>query len=221
MSFRDLGYWVQNARTDLLLARLERESGSVNALERLYERHPDPWASLPRRYRYQRRKYDALLSMIPARRYPSVLDIGCGVGALARDLAPHADRVLGVDLSRACVEHARQISIGYPNLQFAQAEARGLDRTLDQQFDLVLLIEVLYYLSPPSKTVLDEIRRSVENLLAPGGILLLVNHSYLRLLPASRMTPLIHDRFCGSPWLHLRHEQWRPFYLASLFHKEP
>src|SRR5579863_1409496 len=80
MSLRDISLWVRSARTDALLSRLRREHGAEHAFDLLYEQLHDPWACTSPHFRYQRLKYDTLLSLIPPRRYRSALDLGCGLG---------------------------------------------------------------------------------------------------------------------------------------------
>jgi SAM-dependent methyltransferase len=221
MSPRDIAFWIQSARADARLARLTRECPLPEALDRLYRQRPDPWASTGSGYRYQRRKYQTLVSRLPARRYAHALDIGCGPGGLTRLLAPAVDRVLGIDLALAAVEQARQLSRDYPNVQFEPADLLALPLEWDQQFDLVVLADVLYYLAPLSDQGLKRLVATVGRLLTPGGLLLLVNHHfYFEIIPGARLTRPIHQAFRWSPLFHCREEQWRPFYLTSLLEKQ-
>src|ERR1700676_1811390 len=79
---------------------------------------------------------------------------------------------------RATTEHSK--------LEFKQGDALNLSRDLDNDFDLVVIADTLYYLSPLSDEVLQTVRERVVQLLGPGGILLLVNHFTLNLSPGSR-----------------------------------
>ena len=72
-----------------------------------------------------------------------VLDVGCGVGALAADLARLKDaRVTGVDLDRHAVAEARRLRRD-PRLTFLEADARALPAG---GFDVVILSNVLEHL---------------------------------------------------------------------------
>ena len=95
MTIRDVGFWLRSARADARLNRYCHTVGSGPAFDRLYGTVSDPFGTELPQYRYQRRKYDSLLSMLPQRRYRLALDIGCGLGAFTRKLAPFVDRVLG------------------------------------------------------------------------------------------------------------------------------
>lgn len=72
-----------------------------------------------------------------------VLDVGCGVGVLAADLARARDAIVtGVDLDRRAVAEARRLRRD-PRLTFLAADARSLP---DGRFDVVILSNVLEHL---------------------------------------------------------------------------
>ena len=72
-----------------------------------------------------------------------VLDVGCGPGALAADLARGRDaRVTGVDFDAAAIAAARR-RFDDPRLTFRVGDARALD---DEHFDVVILSNVLEHL---------------------------------------------------------------------------
>jgi predicted TPR repeat methyltransferase len=122
-----------------------------------------------------------MLSLLPSRRYKRALDLGCGLGNLTRRLGKHADHVLGIDLSHVAIAQATRETTEQSNLQFQQGDALNLSRDLDNGFDLVVIADTLYYLSPLSDEVLQTVRERVAQLLVPGGILFLVNHFVLNL----------------------------------------
>ena len=86
-------------------------------------------------------------------------------------------------------------------------------------FDLVVLADTLYYLSPISNDVLETVRERVARLLVPGGILLLTDHFIFTLDPGSRWSPKIHQCFRTAVGLIPLHESRRPFYLVSVLEK--
>jgi hypothetical protein len=92
---------ILNRSTDAALEKLQVEHGSEKAFDLLHSRKSDPFGSGLSRYRYQKLKYEKLISFLPKRRYSNVLDVGCGLGTFTRELSPHAGRVLGMDLSEA------------------------------------------------------------------------------------------------------------------------
>jgi SAM-dependent methyltransferase len=217
--FSDIRFWIRSARSDAQLQRLRSEHDNAQSLDLLYEERKDPWGLESPQFRYQQSKYSTMLSLLPRRRYKRALDLGCGLGNLTRRLRNHADQVLGIDVSHVAVAHARRKTPEQDNLQFQQGDALNLSRDLDNGFDLVVIADTLYYLSPLSDEVLQAVRERVVQLLVPGGILLLVNHFTLNLDPGSRWSPKIHQVFRSARNFTTIHESRRPFYLASIFEK--
>jgi SAM-dependent methyltransferase len=216
MSLRDISFWIRSARTDATFEKLRDQHGPRKAFDLLYKRKQDPFGSTRRHWRYQNLKYERLISFLPNRRYRRALDVGCGLGPFSRHLAPHADRVLGVDISEEAVSGARTLSAAHPNLRFEQHDVLRVGE-IDGQFDLIALLDVLYYLSPLSPDILQAVAFQLESLLAPGGILLLVNHFFFGFDPASQQTRRIHGEFCESTSLSVAAEYRRPFFLATVF----
>jgi len=218
MSLRDISFWIRSARTDASLEKLQAEHGSEKAFDLLYSQKSDPFSSGLSRYRYQKLKYEKLISFLPKPRYSNVLDVGCGLGPFTRELSPHAVRVLGVDLSEAAVIQARDCSRAHPNVRFERRDIQRIGE-IEETFDLITVLDVLYYLPNLSDDVLKSVAEQIETLLAPGGLLLLVNHFFFRVDPASRQTRRIHDSFRRNSSLQIVSENKRAFYLASIYSK--
>ena len=219
MNVRDIALWMRSAHADAHLARLRQQHGS-KAFDLLYDELEDPWGAATKHYRYQRRKYAVLLSLLPARQYRHALDLGCGFGGMVRLLAPYAEEVLGLDISRPAIEQAKQLSIGFSNLHYEQADALALDPALNKRFDLVVLADALYYLSPLDDEVLKRVRERIVSLLTPGGVLLLANHFFFALDPDSRLSRHIHDSFRWASGLQLKAEYRKPFYLVGILENQ-
>ena len=111
------------------------------AFERLYAGGPDPWGVLLSPFAQQR--YLALVEAV-GHRSPcgSILDVGCGEGALTRYLVGHAREVVGLDVSRTAVDRAGQL-VPKATFRCSTLEAFSTHET----FDLVLAVEVLYYVA--------------------------------------------------------------------------
>lgn len=69
----------------------------------------------------------------------TVLDVGCGGGVLAAELAGEADLVWGVDVSEAWIRRARDRFSDVENLSFAVEDAADLSRFEDDVFDVVVM----------------------------------------------------------------------------------
>ena len=116
----------------------------LDHLARLYARSDDPWNH--RTSPYEAAKYAATLAAIGPGPFGQALEIGCGNGSLARQLAPRCARLTAMDVTPAAVETARRHLADLPQVTVTQAMApQGLPEGC---FDLVLLSEVLYFLTP-------------------------------------------------------------------------
>jgi SAM-dependent methyltransferase len=76
-----------------------------------------------------------------------VLDIGCGNGAVAYDIAAKADRVIGIDIAEKNIKEAKK-KFQRANLEFILGDALNFDFSrLDvEKFDKIVLSNVLEHL---------------------------------------------------------------------------
>jgi len=216
MSVRDVAFWIRSARTDAIFEKLRNQHGPQKAFDLLYTEKCDPFGSLQSHWRYQALKYERVISFLPKRTYRSALDVGCGLGPFTRRLSAYADQVLGVDFSGAAIEQARKLSTSQSHVRYEWADVYNLQQ-IDERFDLITVLDVLYYLSPSSEELLQSIASQMEGLLVPGGLLLLVNHYFFGIDAQSKETRRIHDSFLQGTDLQVVSEHRRPFFLASLF----
>lgn len=131
--------------------------------------------------RYYARLLRRYLPVTPAAR-PRVLEIGCGVGHVARHLSRTCD-VCGLDISAAALREARQVA---PAAALLQAAAEQLPFA-PQTFDGALARHVLEHLPEP-ETALTELRR----VLRPGAPLVAAMPN-----PTGIMRPLKGERWIG------------------------
>jgi SAM-dependent methyltransferase len=218
MTFRDIAFWIRSARADSRLSRLRLEHGNAAAFDELYGGMKDPFGAELPQYRYQQRKYDSLLSMLPQRPYRRALDIGCGLGSMTRKLAPFAEHILGTDVSGAAIGQAAKLSTEHSNIVYSQEDMLAETRQ-QSAFDLIVLADTLYYIDPLTDTRLKTIVDNVAAKLTPGGLLLLVNHYFFGIDKASRGTRKIHDAFRSAPSLDCAAEHRRAFFLATLLRR--
>ncbi len=135
--------------------------------DRMYAAAQDPWSMRSRWY--ERRKYALTAAVLPRERYPEGLEVGCSVGELTAVLAGRCDRLTGWDASAAAVDRARARVAG---LGRVTVEQRVAPADALPEVDLLVLSEVLYYLSPADlQALLDQMRVAVR----PGGTLLAVH----------------------------------------------
>jgi SAM-dependent methyltransferase len=219
MSPRDIGLFLRSARTDARIVRLRATQGDQAAFDDAYA-NGDPWASADPRYRYQRRKYDVLAGLLPKRRFARALDLGTGLGLMARRLAATADEVVGIDVSAAAVAHATAANRDLPQLSFVQGDVMALPAALDGGFDALVLADTLYYLPPPiTDDTLKQVALRMARLLRPGGICLLANHYFSGADADSRISKRIHDAFSWSPGWQVLAQHRRPFYLVTILER--
>ena len=91
-----------------------------------------------------------------------VLDAGCGMGRHARQIAPHAHRVVAVDFSRAIDQAARNVT-GQPNVDCVQADLLALPLA-DASFDFVYSLGVLHHLADTERAIAALVAK-----IRPGG----------------------------------------------------
>ena len=145
-----------------------RESLAPGYFEGLYARDPDPW-----RFRgsvYERDKYAATLDALPRPRFADAFEVGCSIGVLSALLAARCDRLLSVDVAEAALDQARRSCEGLPQVRFGRM--RVPDDWAAGAFDLIVLSEVLYYMSDAD---VRRTARLTSASLRPGGVALLVH----------------------------------------------
>lgn len=165
-----------------------------DVLDRVHRDREDPWnVDSP----YERRKRAVTLASLPREHYPTALEVGCSVGALAVDLVARCDRLLAVDSSRTALDLARRRTSGVPGL--ALRLARVPEEWPHGRYDLVSVSEVGYFLSPRS---LGELVRRCFDSLADDGHLLLCHWRH-EPVGWPLAGPAVHDAFLatGAPVL--------------------
>lgn len=98
----------------------------------------------------------------------SVLDIGCGNGALLEALSGRIKRGAGVDESEAMLEKARARNAAHRNLEFAKISSPALPFG-DAEFDVVISLMSFRYLD------WDPLLKEVKRVMKPGGKFLVVD----------------------------------------------
>jgi 2-polyprenyl-3-methyl-5-hydroxy-6-metoxy-1,4-benzoquinol methylase len=111
--------------------------------------------------------HDYLLRQLPAR-CSFALDIGCGTGTFARQLAARAEHVLAIDLSPRMIEIARERSASYSNIEYQVADILEWEFPR-QHFDCIASIATFHHL--PMGTLLPRVRDA----LSEQGVLLVLD----------------------------------------------
>ncbi|WP_353363666.1 SAM-dependent methyltransferase [Mycobacterium sp.] len=136
--------------------------------DELYARSRDPWRLADRWY--EKRKYAITLAMLPQPVYRHALELGCSVGVLTEALTARCDHVTATDIARAalCETDARLRAAG--RRQHVTLQRTSIDCAWPaDDFDLVVLSEVAYYLS---ENTLRRVMDSEVSKLLPGTTVL-------------------------------------------------
>jgi ubiquinone/menaquinone biosynthesis C-methylase UbiE len=116
--------------------------------------------------RSAQRTIAALLELVSISNQDDVMEIGCGVGRIGRELAPHCRTWTGVDISANMLAWASDRMHGVRNAGFALLRSDGLKRFGENAFDVIYATNMFGHL--------DEIDRwryleEVFHVLRPGG----------------------------------------------------
>ncbi|MCJ2063737.1 nodulation S family protein [Methylobacterium sp. J-088] len=143
---------------------MTRHAGTLppSYFDKLYAADLDPWQF--ETSDYERGKYAATLAALPRVRYARVLEVGCSIGVLTRQLAERCDALVSLDLAERALDRARARcrDLAHVDLRLAQVP----NDWPEGSFDLILLSEVVYYLDA------DDVERLVERVrgaLAASG----------------------------------------------------
>lgn len=115
-----------------------------------------------------RLRFAIVLSLLPKKRFPRLLEVGYGSGIFQPELAQHCDQLYGVDVH----PYARRVS---RNLQTHQVETNLVQGDgialpfADQSFDCALAMSCMEYMDP-----LDQAAREMRRILKPDGAFLCV-----------------------------------------------
>ncbi|RYD51127.1 MAG: methyltransferase domain-containing protein [Sphingobacteriales bacterium] len=153
----------------------------------VYNANDDPWDFETSAYEAQ--KYAATVAALPHAHYQHALEIGCSIGVLTKRLAERCTQLLATDVSEKALARARERCKDTARVTFRQSSFTA--NVPETDFDLILISEVAYYLSPEDWE--NEMEHLVSKLKA-GAHLMLVHwlpdvHDY------PQTGDEVHDRF--------------------------
>lgn len=143
-----------------------RHAAEPEMLDEFY-REEDPWGYRLNPEDDKRRR--VLLAEIPQRHFAATLDLGCGNGFVTAHLP--GDRVVGVDISRNAIKHARKHQDD--RLSFLVSDIFDLRSDSRGTYDLIIITGLFYPQYVRAAGLVAQLR--VDELLNPGGILISVH----------------------------------------------
>jgi len=136
-----------------------------------FKANASEWGRIRSLHAPEREVEAAILRLLSGLPMEQVLDDGTGTGRMLEVLAPHAKRVIGIDVSPEMLAIARDKLLrgGLPNCQVRLADSYRLPFEAGS-FDLVLFHQVLHYLDDPAAAVAEAAR-----VLKAGGRMLIAD----------------------------------------------
>jgi len=114
---------------------------------------------------YTARQVDRALALVPADR---VLELGCGVGRIGRELAPKVAHWEGADISANMLGVARDRLAGHANVGLTELRRSSLDGVAADSFSKAYCVAVFIHMDKEDFFLyLEELARVLE----PGGLL--------------------------------------------------
>jgi len=166
---------------------------SLAEFEARYRAKPDPWGYTTSDY--ERNKYDATLAACGSGPFAHALELGGSIGVFSELLAPRCERLTTIDAAATAVTAARTRLAGAPHVRAILGSVP--DALPDDQFDLVVASEILYYLTAPE---LARTLAILESCTVAGARLVAVHWR-----PIGPERPLdaegVHAILVEQPWL--------------------
>lgn len=103
-----------------------------------------------------------------------VLDVGCGTGAISKDIAKvigNSGKVIGIDNTKKFIENGKKTSSEVKNLELIHSDL--FDFNTDERFDLIVSARVLQWLSTPKRALLK-----MKELLKPNGQISILDYNH-------------------------------------------
>lgn len=121
-----------------------KKSLDANYFKQVYDANEDPWNF--ETSEYEAEKYKATLAALPRKNYENALEIGCSIGVLSKLLSERCGHLLSTDVSEKALEKAKERCRDLKNITFQKLSFP--DEMPKENFDLIMISEVAYYLSP-------------------------------------------------------------------------
>jgi len=148
---------------------MRNKFGTKEYFDELYASSDEPWHFSFRAS--QQYRYNAYLQILKqfSDNYGITLDIGCSQGQFTMALQNIASSVIAIDISKIAIQRAKKHIVATKNIRF-EVGSLPLLKYNNEQFDLVLVLEVLYYLEKEDRI---EALKEIKRVLNKDGFLLI------------------------------------------------
>ncbi len=186
-----------------------REGTADAYFDEMWATGDDPWDHAGRWS--ERRKYALTAAALPRATYDRAFEPGCGIGVLTELLAPRSRSHVAMERAARGAALTRERCAGHPGVEVV--EGRIPEDWPPGRFDLIVLSEVLYYLSDDE---LDATLDRVDGALVRDGDLVAVH--FRPCVPEhARTGDGVHARLLARPgWTRLAHHVEDGFVLDVL-----
>lgn len=107
-----------------------------------------------------------------------VLDIGCGIGRVAAELAPRVKQVHGIDVSGRMIETALRRTAALSNVRLMKSSGRDLREFGDETIDAAIAVDTFPYLNQSGPALVANFFAETARVLQPGGDFVILNYAY-------------------------------------------
>ena len=107
-----------------------------------------------------------------------VLDIGCGIGRIASELAPKVREIHGIDVSSKMIEAALRRCAPLDNVRLMKGTGRNLHEYADASFDAAVAVDTFPYINQSGSELVSAFFAEARRVLRPEGDFLIFNFSY-------------------------------------------
>ena len=107
-----------------------------------------------------------------------VLDIGCGIGRVAAELAPRVSKVYGIDVSTKMIDAALRRCAPLSNVSLKKGNGRDLNDFPDESIDTAIAVDTFPYIYQSGGDLVSIHFAESARVLKRGGDLVILNYSY-------------------------------------------
>ena len=166
---------------------------SPRDFEERYREDSDPWDY--EQSDYEHAKYEATLAACGDGPFANALELGGSIGVFTEMLAPRCRSLATIDVATTAAAMARRRLADLPQVRVIRGAIP--EAIPEEQFDLIVASEILYYLAPDD---LDHTLALIRARLVRGGRLVAVHWR-----PPGPERPFtaadVHTRLRDDPWL--------------------